>query len=159
MTAPWRWSGSDASLPEPQPGHSDGAAERLVVVPVSRLDLLRLNALARAASIGAPVLAVHVSADPDEARAFLRAWRAWGDRVPLELVRSPYRAIVAPLARYLRDLHAANPGTRITVLLPELVVANPLQRPLHNRHARHLRRLLREEPGFTVEAFPFQPPR
>src|SRR5215218_4795864 len=75
--------------------------QRLAVVPIVRLDLSSLRALAYAASLGQPVLAVHISPSDDEGARFKDYWATWGDHVPLEVVTSPYRAIVAPLACYI----------------------------------------------------------
>jgi amino acid transporter len=130
----------------------------LTVVPVVSMDLASLRALAYAASLGQPVLAVHVSTDAEEAQRFRSYWRAWGDHVPLEIVFSPYRALVAPLARYLRLLHDQVPHFTVTVVLPELVVRRFWHRFLHNGVAPRLRRALRPLPGIVVTTVPFHLP-
>jgi amino acid transporter len=130
----------------------------LTVVPVIAMDLASLRALAYAASLGQPVLAIHISTDPEEARRFRSYWQVWGDHVPLEIVFSPYRALVAPLARYLRLLHDQAPDFTITVVLPELVVRRAWHRLLHNGIAPRLRRALRQLPGIVVTTVPFHLP-
>jgi amino acid transporter len=130
----------------------------LTVVPVIAMDLASLRALAYAASLGQPVLALHLSADEEEARRFRSYWEVWGDHVPLEIVLSPYRALVAPLGRYLRLLHAQAPDFTITVVLPELVARRAWHRPLHNGVAPRLRRALRRLPGIVVTTVPFHLP-
>jgi amino acid transporter len=130
----------------------------LTVVPVIAMDLASLRALAYAASLGQPVLALHISTDPEEARRFRSYWQVWGDHVPLEIVLSPYRALVAPLARYLRLLHDQAPDFTITVVLPELVVRRGWHRLLHNGVAPRLRRALRQLPGIVVTTVPFHLP-
>jgi amino acid transporter len=130
----------------------------LTVVPVIAMDLASLRALAYAASLGQPVLALHLSADAEEARRFRSYWQVWGDHVPLEIVLSPYRALVAPLGRYLRLLHDQTPDFTITVVLPELVVRHAWHRPLHNGVAPRLRRALRQLPGIVVTTVPFHLP-
>ncbi|MCW2898006.1 MAG: amino acid permease-associated region, partial [Streptosporangiaceae bacterium] len=77
----------------------------LTIVPVARLNRAALRALAYATSLCHPVLAVHISPDEEEAEWFRELWNTWGDHVPLEIIVSPYRAIVAPLAHYLEALH------------------------------------------------------
>jgi hypothetical protein len=77
-----------------------------VVVPIVRFDLSSLRALAYASSLGQPVLAVHVSPGADGAARFRSYWVAWGDHLPLEVVESPFRALVAPLARYIEALRS-----------------------------------------------------
>ncbi len=130
----------------------------LTVVPVIAMDLASLRALAYAASLGQPVLALHISADEEEARRFRSYWQVWGDHVPLEIVLSPYRALVAPLGRYLWLLHDEVPDFTITVVLPELVVHRGWHRLLHNGVAPRLRRALRQLPGIVVTTVPFHLP-
>ncbi len=130
----------------------------LTVVPLISMDLASLRALAYAASLGQPVLAVHVSTDVEEARRFRSYWQEWGDHVPLEIVLSPYRALVAPLARYLRLLHEQVPHFTVTVVLPELVVHRVWHRALHNGVAPRLRRALRQLPGIVITTVPFHLP-
>ena len=128
----------------------------LVVVPVLRLDLLRLRALSYATTLGAPVLAVHVSTDPDDAKE-LAAGRHGGSH-PARDHPVPYRATLAPLVRYLQDLRAQRPDLTMNLVLPELVPASVPQRPLHNGLARGLRRLMRSRPGVVVTPVPFKLP-
>ena len=100
--------------------------EHLAVVPIVRLDLASLRALAYAASLGQPLLAVHISPGDDEAARFKGYWAAWGDHVPLEVVDSPYRAVVAPLACYIDALRRQRDLT-LTVVLPAIIVKHRWQ--------------------------------
>lgn len=130
----------------------------LTVVPVVAMDLATLRALAYATSLGQPVLAVHISPEGDEAKRFRRYWEVWGDHVPLEIVISPYRALVAPLAAYLQALHDQRPDLTITVVLPEIVVKRRWHELLHQHVAARLRRALRPLPGVVVSTVPFHLP-
>jgi amino acid transporter len=127
----------------------------LCVVPVSELDLPNLRALAYAASLRQPTLAVHVCPDPADTERFLREWNAWGDHLPLEIISSPYRALVAPLTQYIKALHSQKPELTITVVMSELVVSRLWQRPLHERSAERIRRAVRSEPNTVVTIVPF----
>jgi hypothetical protein len=131
----------------------------LTIVPVAALDLPSMRALAYAASLQQPVLALHVSPAEEEAERFRRYWRAWGDHLPLEVVVSPYRAIVAPMINYIASLHAQRPDLTLTVILPEIVVRHTWQRILHNQTAARLRRALRPLPKIVVTTVPFHLPR
>jgi amino acid transporter len=128
------------------------------VVPVAVLDLAALRALAYAVSLSQPVLALHVSPSEEEAERFRRAWRAWGDHLPLELVVSPYRATVAPLANYIEALHRQRPDVTLTLVVPELVVARRWQRALHGRIAVRLRAALIAYEGIVITTVPFHLP-
>jgi amino acid transporter len=129
------------------------------VVPVAVLDLAALHALAYAASLAQPVLALHISPTEHEAERFQRAWKAWGDHLPLEVVVSPYRATVAPLANYIAALHRQRPDVTLTLVVPEVVVAKRWQRILHNRIGSRLRASLISYEGIVMTTVPFHLPR
>lgn len=133
-------------------------AHHLALVPVAQLDLPSLRALAYAASLRQPVLAVHISPEKEDAERFHGYWDAWGDHLPLELIVSPYRAIVPPMVHCVEELHEQRPDLTLTIVLPELVVCHPWHRPLHNRVALRLRRALRNRPGVVVTTVPFHLP-
>ncbi|MEV7230136.1 APC family permease [Polymorphospora sp. NPDC051019] len=126
----------------------------LVVVPVLRLDLAALRALAYAASLGQPCLAVHISPDDGEADRFRAEWQAWGDHLRLEVVVSPYRAVIATLVGYLEALRALRPDVALTVVVPEIVVRRRWHRLLHGGTPRRLRRALRGRPGLVITSVP-----
>jgi hypothetical protein len=126
------------------------------VVPVAVLDLAALHALAYAVSLAQPVLALHISpTEEEEAERFNRAWQAWGEDLPLEVVVSPYRATVAPLANYIAALHRQRPDVTLTLVVPEIVVAKRWQRILHNRIAVRLRAALIAYEGIVITTVPF----
>ena len=153
-------AGSDSSeaIHQAEEDESPDQLEHLAVVPIVRLDLSGLRALAYASSLGQPVLAVHISPGGDEAARFRSYWAAWGNHLPLEVVDSPYRALVAPLARYINALRTQRSDLTLTVVLPELIVKHRWHRPLHNGTARRLRRALRRQPGVVITTIPLHLP-
>ncbi|MEV1329156.1 APC family permease [Micromonospora costi] len=126
----------------------------LVVVPVARLNRASLRALAYAVSLGQPTLAVHIAPEDPEADLFREQWEAWGDHVRLEIIVSPYRAVIGPLAHYLEALHVSAPDVLLTVIVPEVVVRRRWHRPLHSRAEQRLRRALQALPGVVVTSLP-----
>ncbi|MFI7425857.1 APC family permease [Micromonospora sp. NPDC049836] len=147
----------------PGPAGPAGSAEgeelpqevrHLVVVPVARLNRASLRALAYAASLGQPTLAVHLAPEDAEADRFREQWRAWGDHLRLETIVSPYRAVIGPLAHYLEALHTSRPELTLTVIVPEVVLRRPWHRPLHSRAEQRLRAALRALPGVVVTSVP-----
>jgi hypothetical protein len=128
------------------------------IVPVAVFDLAALRALAYAASLGQPLLALHVSPTKDEAKRFRQEWEAWGNHLPLEIIVSPFRATVAPLTYYAAALHRQRPDLTMTLVVPEIVVAKPWQRVLHSHTAARLRRALRPYEGIVVATVPFHLP-
>jgi amino acid transporter len=146
------------TLRQAEEDESPDQLRHLAVVPIVRLDLSGLRALAYAASLGQPVLAVHISPGDDEAARFKRYWVEWGDHLPLEIVDSPYRALVAPLACYIDALRTQRSWLTLTVVLPELIVKHRWHQPLHNGTARRLRRALRRQPGVVITTIPIHLP-
>ncbi len=69
----------DGRRPAPEQQDAPSEIEHLVVVPVAVLDLPALRALAYAASLQLPVLAVHVSPSEEEGKRFHRYWKVWGN--------------------------------------------------------------------------------
>jgi amino acid transporter len=161
---------SHSSAPSPteakRPGVAGGPAAadtpqeigHLVVVPLARLDLAALRALAYAASLGQPMFAVHISPDEQEDDRFRQQWETWGNHVRLEIIVSPYRTIIAPLVSYLQALHALRPDITLTVVVPELVVRRRWHQVLHSGTPRRLRTTLRHVPGVVVTSVPVQIP-
>jgi amino acid transporter len=129
-----------------------------MIVPVERLDLANLRALAYAASLGQPLLAVHISPDEDEAERFRSEWARWDVPLRYEVVLSPYRALVAPLAHYIEALQLQKPELTTTVILPELVVSRPWQRLLQSHVAPRLRFSLYLQRGIVLTTIPFHIP-
>lgn len=163
--APSRGSGSARVATRAQEHETENGAEEtpeevrhLLLVPVAELNLASMRALAYAASLQQPVLALHLSPTEEEAERFGDYWRLWGDHLPLEIVVSPYRAIVAPMITYLEVLHLQCPDLTLTVILPEIVVRHWWHRILHNATARRLRRALRPLPKMVVTTVPFHLP-
>ncbi|MHB1835759.1 MAG: APC family permease [Solirubrobacteraceae bacterium] len=132
-----------------------GEIQHLAVVPIAVLDQAALRALAYAASLKVPVLAVHVSPSEEEGKRFHRYWKVWGAHLPLEVVVSPYRATVAPLANYIEALYRQRPDITLTVVVPEIVPAHRWQSILHGRVAHRLRRTLIRHEGIVVTSIPF----
>ena len=99
-----------------------------------------------------------MSPTDEEGERFRSYWSTWGDHLPLEVVVSPYRAIVAPMVNYIESLHRLKPELTLTVILPEIVVPHFWQRILHNQTAPRLRRALRPLPKIVVTTVPFHLP-
>jgi hypothetical protein len=104
------------------------------------------------------VLALHLSPTEEEAERFRHYWHLWGDDLPLAVVVSPYRAVVAPIVNYIELLHRQRHDLTLTVILPEIVVRHWWHRILHNQTASRLRRALQPLPKIVVTTVPFHLP-
>lgn len=126
----------------------------LIVVPVSSLTRLTSEALTAAVSLGDDVRAVTVChQDPEDRahdRALLRDWAQWNPGVPLVALASARRALGRPVAAYVRELTAADPGVRITVLIPEVEPAHLWQRLLQNQRGAVVAHAVRRDTDAAV---------
>jgi amino acid transporter len=141
----------------PQDGEAEDTPSEisnLAIVPVSTLNRATVRALAYAVSLRMPVLALHVTPTEEEGERFRQYWRAWGEHVPLEVIESPYRAVVAPTIAYIESLHAQRPELTLTVIVPELALRHWWQRRLHDDDASRLRRALEPLSKIVVTTVP-----
>ncbi|HLN62436.1 MAG TPA: hypothetical protein VK464_12865, partial [Symbiobacteriaceae bacterium] len=102
------------------------------------------------------IRAVHVAEEPDEGAALQQRWsRKRYHGVPLVVLPSPYRDVVAPLRGYLDQLLLEQPGTVINLLLPVVVTNEPFKDYLHNGTTDRILREFRYTEGIVVTAIPF----
>jgi amino acid transporter len=122
----------------------------IVVIPMARWDRITEKALRFGLLMSKELKVVHVHSD-DEPESMETVW---DDKIlaPIrkeklhepELVTIPsnYRFIVNPLMDYILELEEKNPGRKIAVLLPELVVRHWWENALHNQRVQLLKLLL-----------------
>jgi amino acid transporter len=148
-----------ALSPEATPGEENeeipSQFTNLVIVPVPYLTRPTVRALAYAVSLGQPVLALHVSPTERDAKRFREYWTDWGNHVPLEVVESPYRAVVPPTIAYIEALRAQRPELTLTIIVPELSVRHWWQRLLYEDTSARLRHSLAALPKVLVTSVPF----
>ncbi|MFI0975648.1 APC family permease [Streptomyces sp. NPDC021093] len=126
----------------------------LVLVPVSSLNRLTGEALGAAVSLGDEVHAVTVChSDPEDhaqIEALERDWALWNPGVPLVRIASERRTLGRPLASYANKLAEAEPGTRITVLIPEVEPAHLWQRLLQNQRGAVVAHAVRRDTDAVI---------
>src|SRR5664280_1499058 len=131
-----------------------------VVIPISGVNRAVVQALNVARSITTDIRAVYVSDDRVRGDAIREMWTQTVPDVPLVLVESPYRALIAPVVAYL-DVHDRSwPDEReepITfVLIPEYVARSWWERMLYNQAAKQLRAALLGRPHTVVINVPYR---
>jgi amino acid transporter len=129
-----------------------GRVHALVLVSNLLAPTLRALAFARATT-PASLVAVTVTDDPDD--PLVREWDERGVSVDLVVLESPYREIVRPVVRYVRQFRREHPADVISIVVPEYVVEHWWEHALHNQTALRLRARLRFEPGVTVTSVPW----
>jgi amino acid transporter len=107
--------------------------KHVVVVPVAGVSKSTANALAYALLLSQNVRAVAVATDPSQVKRLQDEWDMWDSGVPLEVIVSPYRAIVRPLLDYINKVEREEQPDWLTVVLPEVMPARWWHAFLHNQ--------------------------
>lgn len=144
----------DAALAAPDRGVMLPSRVHAVVL-VSRVNYPVMHAVAYArATRPSTLVALHASADADEARTLAEQWETRDIPVSLTLVDSPYRDITRPVIDYINQIRRESPRDVVAVYVPEYVVAHWWQQMLHNQSALRLKARLLFLPGVMVTSVP-----
>ena len=124
--------------------------EPIVVIPMARWDRITEKAMRFGLLLSKEIKVVHVHS-ADEEGNLDRIWdehvmapiRQEGLQEPeLVIIPSNYRFVINPLMDYILELEEKNPGRKVAVLLPELVVRHWWENALHNQRVQLLKLLL-----------------
>jgi amino acid transporter len=127
-----------------------------VLVPVSKVSGPTLRALAYARSLRPHSLqAITIAADDEESAQLRQDWDNANLDFPLKIIESPYREIVRPILKYVRDYPRTSPRDIITVIIPEYVVGHWWEQLLHNQTALWLRARLLFLPDVVTVDIPW----
>lgn len=139
-----------AETADPTPLRLSGLEPPIVVIPMARWDKIGEKAM-RFGMLMSPVVKVVHVASSEEFEPVENVWedlvlkpvREHGCAEPeLVTVHSTYRTILSPLMDFILKLEDENPGRKIAVLLPELVVRHWWENLLHNQRVQLLKLLL-----------------
>jgi amino acid transporter len=105
-----------------------------VLLLVPRLHRGLLKAISYAKAMTSDVRAVHVTLDPQQAKATKEQWTQFGADIPLVILDSPYRSLVDPVIEYVDQTieEARDPNHMVTVIVAEAVPKNRFQQLLHS---------------------------
>jgi amino acid transporter len=107
-----------------------------LVIPVGGVHRGVVTAVDYAKGISSNITAVHVELEPGSGEGLRRQWDQWFPEIPLVVLASPYRSMIAPLLDYLDQTDAEhNDGQLATLVLPEFVPARWWHGLLHNQTA------------------------
>jgi amino acid transporter len=131
-----------------------------VIIPIPGVNRAVVQALNVARSITTDIRAVYVSEDPERSAAVRERWDGAVPDVPLVVVESPYRAVIAPLVAYLDVLDSTAPSDQkhpmTFILIPEYVARSWWERLLYNQAAKQLRATLLGRPHTVVINVPYR---
>jgi amino acid transporter len=123
----------------------------IVVIPMARWDRITEKAMRFGLLMSKDIKVVHVHSDDDNDDGLKSVWeqmimtpiRAAKLQEPeLVTIDSSYRFVLGPLMDYILLLEDNNPGRKIAVLLPELVVRHWWENALHGQRVQLLKLLL-----------------
>jgi hypothetical protein len=126
-----------------------------VLIPIGGIQRAVVEALRYAETLSDDVRAVYVDVDVAATEHVRRGWEAWGGRVQLVVLDSPFRSLLEPLLEYIEQVGAERPGDYVTVILPEFVPARWWQHLLHNQRALLIKGALLFRPNTVVTSVPF----
>ncbi|WP_260737489.1 APC family permease [Tunturiibacter lichenicola] len=125
--------------------------EPIVVIPMARWDRITEKAMRFGLLLSKDIKVVHVHSDDDEDGGLAEIWddlvmapinKEGLQKPELVTIPSSYRFIINPLMDYILELEEKNPGRKVAVLLPELVVRHWWENALHNQRVQLLKLLL-----------------
>ncbi len=107
-----------------------------VVIPISGVHRGMIDAVNFARSMTDRITAVYIELEPGASQKVCEHWKEWWPDIPVVVVPSPYRSVVAPLLDYLDQTDLENKdGQSAVLVLPEFVPARWWQAFLHNQTA------------------------
>lgn len=134
---------------DPSPLRLTGLEPPLVVVPVVRWDKISEKALRFGLLMSHEVKVVNVESDSEPLdramweKMVMEPIRDHGMPEPeLVSVSSNFRTVLGPLLDYILKLEDANPGRKVAVVVPELVVQHWWENLLHNQRVQLFKVLL-----------------
>ncbi len=129
-----------------------GLQQPLVVIPMARWDKITEKALRFGLLLSKEIKVVHIHSEDTEGDEGLES--IWDELIMVPIRReklqepqlvtipSNFRFVISPLMDYILKLEDENPGRKVAVILPELVVRHWWENLLHNQRVQLLKLLL-----------------
>ncbi|UYN89420.1 MAG: APC family permease [Anaerolineales bacterium] len=127
-----------------------------VIMPISGVHRGTLNALRYAKSLSKDVTVLHVAVDAEAGEKVLLKWQKWAPDDNLVVLGSPYRLLLEPILRYVKNAaDNRKPNEIVTVVVPEFLPRVWWHSWLHTRAAQLLRMRLLFTDGVVVVEVPY----
>lgn len=120
------------------------------VVPISGIHQGVIDALSYAMSISSDVRACFVEINPEATERLKNEWKEVAPQIPLVVLKSPYRSVIAPIVRYVHRVEHEMDDDIVTVIIPEFVTKKWYHQLLHNQTAILLNLALRARRDIVV---------
>jgi hypothetical protein len=121
----------------------------LVLVPTLNLGIMQAIAYAR--TICGDVTGLHIEVSAAATPILKERWHRYvGPAMPLVVLPSPYRSMIAPLLAYVQEMLRTYPDGLITVVVPELVVKRWWHGFLHRNDGLFIKWYLLNQPRVVV---------
>lgn len=131
-------------LAEPQP------RKNLVLLLVPRVHRGTQEALEYALACHGECRAIHVTLDEKNMPELRRQWEEVGRGVPLVVLGSPFRSLIAPILEYVDEARLEAPGRMVTVIVAEAVPRKWIHKLLQENVAIQLKLALGQREGIAV---------
>jgi amino acid transporter len=126
-----------------------------VLIPIGGLQRAVVEALRYAETLSDDVRAIYVDVNAASTEQLRKDWKAWGGRVNLIVLPSPYRSLMEPLLEYIEQAAAEKASDYVTVILPEFVPKQWWQHLLHNQTSLLIKGALLFRPNIVVTSVPY----
>lgn len=132
----------------------------VVVMPIADVHSGVLRAIMYAKRLSSDVRAVCITTSPEMKERLLRRWNRFptmtGD-IKLVTIDYDFRDILTPLVEYIEEVNNVEfPDQITTVVVPEFVPTNRIEKLLHNQTANRLRSRLRMYRDIVIIDVPYQ---
>ena len=126
------------------------ALRHTAIVPISGIHQGVIDALSYALSISDDVRACYVELDSAATEQLQKDWLEVAPKVPLTILKSPYRSVIAPVIRFVVRVERDRDDDIVTVIIPEFVTTKWYHQILHNQTAILLSLALRNRREVVV---------
>lgn len=120
------------------------------IVLVGQLHRGTIEALDYARSIADEVVAVHVNIGSTDRDKLQQRWQELESDIPLVILDSSYRSVVAPIVEFVDQYEAQHPGVMSTVIVPAFVTKRWWENLMHNQTTLFLKTALRTKQSRIV---------
>lgn len=139
-----------------EPGMVPEATNVVTIVLVSGVHRVVNNTLSFAKSISPKPIAVYVGFDDESIHKMEKKWENWGTPCRLVVLKSKYRSILEPLARFLKYVEEKQEkGTQIHIIIPQFVPGKWWHNLLHNQSALLLRMWFIKNKDVIITTVPY----